>query len=136
MCKKKLVLLSVLAFVLTLVSLRALSYYSTGSLARVKFEQIEIGMTCQQVQELMGKTPQAKWARLECLDTWDFEDQSTMWVIFQPDCHADLDAVDKQDPEHDDWKVSNVILMEGGMTIRKLLIRIGLSSGSLELTKP
>jgi hypothetical protein len=123
--------------VLGLVLASFLLFHSLNtSSGRTAFHQIQIGMTRQEVQRIMEKTPHQGSGRLGCLDTWDFEDRSYMWVIFQPDYYLEVATVDQQNPESENWKVCNVSLMGGGMTIRGLLKRFGLWSGSLEISKP
>jgi hypothetical protein len=108
----------------------------TTSSGRAAFDPIQLDMTRQEVQRIMEKTPHAGSGRLGCLDTWDFEDRSCIWVIFQPDYYLEPARVDQQNPEGENWKVCDVSLMEGGITIRGLLKRFGLWSVSLEISKP
>src|SRR6266849_9931326 len=77
-----------------------------ASLPRRKFDQIEIGMTRQQLLRIIKETPHGLRAEHGCLDTWDFEDGACIWLIFEPDCYVGPDNLDKHDPEDENWKVS------------------------------
>jgi hypothetical protein len=138
MAKKKTFLSLTIVFVFALSGILVLLHDSATCLARKKFDQVEIGMTRGQVRSLMDKTPQTRWASLEFLDTWDFEDGFCMWVIYGRAYCLEGDTARQQDSEDENWRVSNVSLtnLSEERKIQKLLIGLGLSSRSRELTKP
>ncbi len=138
MPRKKVALLFAFTVLIAIAAFLVLPRDRPASLANSKFDQIEPGMTRQQIWQLMEDTAEADCSPGNSLDTWQFRDRFVIIVEFEPDYSVEPGTIDERDPEGENWKVTEVSLLNFSKPnpIQHFLTRFGLWSKSPHRSKP
>jgi hypothetical protein len=114
-----------------------LAHIFRDPLAKLKFDQIECGMTRKQVRELMRNIPGAEMYPAKQADVWILGGHYWVLATYSPNYDVEPGIIDPRDAVTEDWTVEEAFLediSDRGL-IRKWLEKFGLSSSDFSLHK-